>query len=53
MHGRARPDVATPPPAGDRQVCDLEVGEGYAAALAVEGAAPVRVTMLPRAYSAP
>ena len=38
--------LATPPPAGARQVYDLEVGEGYAAALAVEGAAPVRVRVL-------
>ena len=45
--------LATPPPAGARQICDLEVGADYAAALAVEGAAPVRVTMLPRAYSGP
>src|SRR5947209_8170396 len=38
--------LGTPPPAGPRQVCDLDVGEGYAAALAVDGAAPVRVRVL-------
>src|SRR5437879_3487162 len=38
--------LSTPPPAGPRQVCDLDVGEGYAAALAVDGAAPVRVRVL-------
>jgi 4'-phosphopantetheinyl transferase len=39
--------LATPAPDTPRQVIDLDVGEGYAAALAVEGAAPVRVELRP------
>jgi 4'-phosphopantetheinyl transferase len=39
--------LATPPPDGPRQVIDLDVGDGYAAAVAVEGAAPVRVELRP------
>ena len=39
--------LATPPPDAPRQVIDLDVGEGYAAALAVEGAAAVRVELRP------
>jgi 4'-phosphopantetheinyl transferase len=35
-----------PPPDTVRQVIDLDVGDGYAAALAVGGAAPVRVELL-------
>jgi 4'-phosphopantetheinyl transferase len=37
--------LSTPPPDAPRQVIDLEVGEGYAAAVAVAGAAPVRVEL--------
>ena len=37
--------LAAPPPDAPRQVVDLDVGPGYAAALAVEGAAPVRVEL--------
>jgi phosphopantetheinyl transferase len=36
-----------PPPDTPRQVIDLDVGEGYAAALAVAGGAPVRVELRP------
>ena len=39
--------LSTPPPDAARQVIDLEVGHGYAAALAVAGAAPVRVELRP------
>jgi 4'-phosphopantetheinyl transferase len=37
--------LATPPPDTPRQVIDLDVGAGYAAAVAVAGAAPVRVDL--------
>jgi 4'-phosphopantetheinyl transferase len=37
--------LSTPPPDAPRQVIDLDVGEDYAAALAVAGAAPVRVEL--------
>jgi 4'-phosphopantetheinyl transferase len=39
--------LSTPPPDTARQVMDLDVGEDYAAALAVAGAAPVRVELRP------
>ncbi len=39
--------LSTPPPDAPRQVIDLDVGEGYAAAVAVAGAAPVRVELGP------
>ena len=39
------PAAEIPPPDTPRQVIDLDVGEGYAAALAVAGAAPVRVEL--------
>ena len=37
--------LSIPPPDAPRQVSDLDVGDGYAAALAVAGAAPVRVEL--------
>jgi 4'-phosphopantetheinyl transferase len=37
--------LATPPPDAPRQVIDLDVGDAYAAAVAVAGAAPVRVEL--------
>ena len=37
--------LSTRPPDAPRQVIDLDVGEDYAAALAVAGAAPVRVEL--------
>ena len=37
--------LSTRPPHASRQVIDLDVGEDYAAALAVAGAAPVRVEL--------
>lgn len=37
--------LSTPPPDAPRQVVDLDVGEDYAAALAVAGAEPVRVEL--------
>ena len=37
--------LSTPPPDAPRQLIDLDVGDGYAAALAVAGAAPVRVQL--------
>jgi 4'-phosphopantetheinyl transferase len=37
--------LSMPPPDAPRQVTDLDVGEGYAAALAVAGEAPVRVEL--------
>jgi 4'-phosphopantetheinyl transferase len=37
--------LSIPPPDTARQVIDLDVGEGYAAAVAVAGAAPVRVEL--------
>jgi hypothetical protein len=37
--------LSTPPPDASRQVMDLDVGEDYAAALAVAGAAPVRLEL--------
>ncbi len=39
--------LSVPPPDTPRQVIDLDVGEDYAAALAVAGAAPVRVELRP------
>jgi 4'-phosphopantetheinyl transferase len=45
--------LSTPPPEAPRQVVDLDVSDGYAAAVSVDGAVPVRVVMVPRAYSAP
>jgi phosphopantetheinyl transferase len=39
--------LSIPPPDTPRQVIDLDVGEDYAAALAVAGAAPVRVELRP------
>jgi 4'-phosphopantetheinyl transferase len=39
--------LSTPPPDTPRQVIAIEVGEDYAAALAVAGAAPVRVELRP------
>jgi phosphopantetheinyl transferase len=39
--------LSIPPPDTPRQVIDLDVGEGYAAALAVAGAAPVWVELRP------
>ena len=39
--------LSTRPPDAPRQVIDLDVGEDYAAALAVAGAAPVRVELRP------
>lgn len=39
--------LSIPPPDTARQVIDLDVGEDYAAALAVAGAAPVRVELRP------
>jgi 4'-phosphopantetheinyl transferase len=37
--------LSAPPPDAPRQVIDLDVGEDYAAALAVAGATPVRVEL--------
>jgi 4'-phosphopantetheinyl transferase len=37
--------LSTPPPDAPRQVIDLDVGEEYAAAVAVAGAGPVRVEL--------
>jgi phosphopantetheinyl transferase len=37
--------LATPPPEAPRQIIDLDIGEGYAAAVAVAGAAPVRLEL--------
>jgi 4'-phosphopantetheinyl transferase len=39
--------LSIPPPDAPRQLLDLDVGEDYAAALAVAGAAPVRVELRP------
>jgi phosphopantetheinyl transferase len=39
--------LSIPPPDTPRRVIDLDVGEDYAAALAVAGAAPVRVELRP------
>jgi 4'-phosphopantetheinyl transferase len=37
--------LSTPPPDAPRQLIDLDVGDDYAAAVAVAGAAPVRVQL--------
>ena len=37
--------LSAPAPDEPRRVIDLDVGEGYAAALAVEGSGPVQVEM--------
>src|SRR5256714_5722533 len=39
--------LSIPPPDSPRRLIDLDVGEDYAAALAVAGAAPVRVELRP------